>query len=319
MKRHLNFIALVTVFTSYAAFSQNCNLAYKDGSKFTSTAYSWTNPNLYDPKFQKLKEDKKDELIYSYNKDVQSGKISPASTYPMIFSVKKASLSTGGDEYTLTTNIGGKDYSSYLICKGDTLYSYRNKGVVELPDGKGGSLGFTIQSPSKLPMNIKVGDTLPSFSDLSFLNPVTTETKTKYIQMEGDYMVTYSLKALETLSFSSNTIHHVFAKVTAEEEIIISGTKYKAYIIESEKWHKGKMDKSVVTAYSDVNEAYKKGIEKLIAKSDKMMVKKGVTNELGYMVSYLKEWYVPALGIVKTESYDNLGGIAGGSITSGVE
>lgn len=316
MTPKLHLIAFVMMITSYTALSQDCNLAYKDGSKFTSTAYSWTNPHLYDPKFQKLKDDKKDELIDNYNNDVLSGKIPPASTYPMTFSVKKATLSTGGNEYTLTMNIGGKDYSSYLICKDDTMYSYRNKGVVELPDGKGGSLGFTIQSPSKIPLNIKVGDKLPSFSDLSFLNPITTETRTKYIQMEGDYMVTYSLKALETLSFSSNTIHHMFAEVTGEEEITISGTKYKAYIIESEKWNKGKMDKSVVTAYSDVNEAFKKGMEKMQTKSDKMMIKKGVTNELGYTVSYLKEWFVPALGIVKTESYDNLGGIAGGSNTT---
>ena len=67
------------------------------------------------------------------------------------------------------------------------------------------------------------------------------------------------------------------------------------------------------------NEAAKKGIERGTSKWDKMMLKKGVTNELGYMVSYLKEWFVPALGIVKTESYDNLGGIAGGSVTSTLE
>lgn len=319
MKANLHLVILVISLTNYTAFSQNCNIALKDGSKFTSTAYSWTNPNLYDPKFQKLKDDKKDELIANYNNDVHTGKIRPASTYPMTFVVKKSSLSTGGDEYTATVNIGGKDYSSYLICKNDTLYSYRNRGVVELPDGKGGSLGFTIQSPSILPINMKVGDKLPSFSDLSFLDPITTEIRTKHIQMEGDYMVTYSLKALETLSFSSNTIHHMFAEVTGEEEITISGTNYKAYIIESEKWHKGKMDISVVTAYRDVNEAAKKGIERGTSKWDKMMLKKGVTNELGYMVSYLKEWFVPALGIVKTESYDNLGGIAGGSVTSALE
>lgn len=319
MKTKLNLLAFATLFANYTAFSQNCNLVYKDGGKFTSTAYSWTNPHLYDAKFQKLKDDKKDEMIINYNNDVNSGKIAPASTYPMTFSVKKVSLTNGSDEYTLTTNIGGKDYSSYLICKGDTMYSYRNKGVVELPDGKGGSLGFTIQGPSKFPKNLKVGDKLPSFSDMSFLNPVTTEIKTKYIQMEGDYMVTYSLKALETLSFSSNTIHHMFAEVTTEEEITIDGKKYKAYIIESQKWHKGKMDQSVTTAYSDVNEAAKKGAEKVMVKAEKAMIKKGITNELGYMVSYLKEWFVPELGIVKTESYDNLGGIAGASVISGVE
>jgi len=311
--------AIILMISGYSALAQDCHIAYKDGSKFTSTAYSWTNPHLYDPKFQKLKDEKKDELISKYNNEVQTGKIQPTSTYPMVFSVKRSTLNSGGEEYTLTTSIGGKDYSSYLICKGDTMFSYRNKGIVELNDAKGASIGFTIQSPSKIPMKLKVGDKLPTFSDLSFLNPVTAETRAKYIQMEGDYMVSYSLKALETLSFSSNTIHHVFAEVTGEEELTIHGTKYQAYIIESEKWHKGKMDISTTTAYSDVNEAFKKGEEKLKAKAEKMMIKKGVTNDLGYMVSYLKEWFVPALGIVKTESYDNSGGIAGASITTDIE
>jgi len=134
--------AIAFLFISYSSFSQNCNLAIKDGSKLTLTAYSWTNPNLYDPKFQKLKDDKKDEQILAYNESVLSGKVAPASTYPMIFTVKKAAAEIGGDEYALTTSIAGKDYSAYVLCKNDTLYSYRNKGVVDLPDGKGGSLGL---------------------------------------------------------------------------------------------------------------------------------------------------------------------------------
>ncbi|HNB81704.1 MAG TPA: hypothetical protein PLP14_06355, partial [Chitinophagaceae bacterium] len=90
--------------SGYSALAQDCHIAYKDGSTFTSTAYSWTNPHLYDPKFQKLKDEKKDELISKYNNEVQTGKIQPTSTYPMVFSVKRSTLNSGGEEYTLTTS-----------------------------------------------------------------------------------------------------------------------------------------------------------------------------------------------------------------------
>jgi len=114
-----NLTTLVIMFTSYSTFSQNCSLVIKDGSKLTLTAYSWTNPNLYDPKFQKLKEDKKDEQILSYNQSVSTGKLAPASTYPMTYTIKKTASNNGGDDYTLTTTIAGKDYSSYALCKND--------------------------------------------------------------------------------------------------------------------------------------------------------------------------------------------------------
>jgi hypothetical protein len=318
---------MIALLPGYASFSQNCNLAIKDGGKMTVTAYSWTDPNVYDPKFQKLKDEKKDAEILAYNESVHSGKIAPASTYPMTFTIKKAAAETGGDEYTLTTNIAGKDYSNYLLCKGDTIYTYRNKGIVEVPDGKGGSLGFTIQSPQILPVNLKVGDKLPSYEDVSFLYPTTTDKKLKMVFTktvpETDTRYAYSVwgtlevDGKEKVSLSTRTIHYMNAEVTGEEEVTVNGTKYKAFLIESETWTKGKMAISYESNYKDVNEYNAKNAEKGLKRFDKMMLRKGLTNELGFMVSYLKEWYVPSLGIVKSETYDNLGGIGGGmSVTS---
>ena len=325
MKHKLILVAVIIMFTSYFTFSQNCNLAIKEGSKLTLTAYSWANPNLYDAKFQKLKDNKKDEQIISYNQDVSTGKLAPSSTYPMTYTIKKKSPAAGGDEYTLTTTIAGKEYSSYVTCKNDTLYSYRNKGIVDLSDGKGGSLGFTIQGPAVLPMNMKVGDIPPHYDDMTVLYPTISEEKAKYVdyvktfsgEVVGLYM--FSLKAVESLAISAQTIHYMNALVTAEDEITFGGTKYKSFVIESQTWTKGKMDISVKTAYRDVNEAYEKGIEIMKSKTEKMMIKKGITNELGYTVSYLKEWYVPQIGIVKSETYDNLGGIAGGMSVTALE
>lgn len=320
---------IAALFSGYSAFSQNCNLAIKDGGKLTLTAYSWTNPNLYDPKFQKLKDDKKDEQILAYNQSVSSGSLAPASTYPMVYTIKKETAKSGGDEFTLTMTIAGKEYSSYGLCKNDTLYSYRNKGVVELPDGKGGSLGFAIQSPQILPVNLKVGDKLPTYEDINFLYPTSSEKRLKMVftkvipETDTHYANTVwgtiEVDGRQTLTFSSRIIHYMYAEVTGEEEVTISGTKYKAYLIESETWNKGKMDVSYETNYKEVNDYYAKITEKGQKKFDKMMLRKGLTNELGFSVSYLKEWFVPSLGIVKSESYDNLGGIAGGMVVTGLE
>src|SRR5438045_4212676 len=103
MTTKTTLIALVIIGTGYSASSQNCNLIIKEGSKVTVTAYSWANANLSDPKFQKLKDGEKDEQILAYNQSVLSGKLAPASTYPMNFTVKKGTTATGGDEFILTT------------------------------------------------------------------------------------------------------------------------------------------------------------------------------------------------------------------------
>jgi hypothetical protein len=329
MKKTTYLMAIVLLFTSYTTFSQNCNLVIKDGSKLTLTFYSWTNPNLYDPKFQKLKQDKKDEQILAYNQSVLTGKLAPASASPMTFTTKKITSTTGGDEYIVTTTIAGKDYSGYALCKNDTLYSIRNKGVIYLLDAKGDSLGFTIQSPQILPTKMKVGDKLPTYEDISFVNPTASKQRLKMVYTKsipetdthyaGSVWGTVEVNGKQTLSFSSRMIHYVNAEVTGEEEVVISGTTYKAFIIESETWNKGKMDVSYETSYKDVNDYYAKLVEKGQKKFDKMMLRKGNTNELGFSVSYLKEWFVPTIGIVKSENYDNLGGIGGGMSITGIE
>lgn len=326
MKNQIKAIAsaIMLLFVACSAFSQQCNLLIKDGSKLTLSFLSYTNPSLYDPKFPKLKEEKKDAQIAEYNASVASGKIAPASNSPMTFTLKKTGSSPAGDEFTITVNIAGKDYSSYLLCSPDTLYVYRNKGAVELPDGKGGSAGFTLQGPQKLPTKIKVGDKLPIYEDISFLYPVNHEGMTQMIKSQvygdaGQIFSTYDVKVRETVSFSSEIVHSMYAEVTGEDEIAISGTKYKAFIIESETWSKAKMDATYETNNDDLNKLLKENLAKGESKFNKMMLRKGYNNEKGYMVSYLKEWYAPGIGIVKSESYDLLGGIAGGMLTTAIE
>jgi hypothetical protein len=143
---------------------------------------------------------------------------------------------------------------------------------------------------------------------------VIPETDTHYA---SSVWGTIEVNGKQTLSFSSRMIHYMNAEVTGEDEITINGIKYKALIIESETWYKPKIDVSYESNYKDVNEYYAKMKAKGQKKLDKMMLRKGNTNELGFSISFLKEWYVPGIGIVKSETYDNLGGIGGGmSVTA---
>ncbi len=36
-------------------------------------------------------------------------------------------------------------------------------------------------------------------------------------------------------------------------------------------------------------------------------IKKGYTNELGYVVTYKTEWFVPGIGMAKMDVYENYG------------
>src|SRR5687768_10304943 len=133
-KSKLIFTTIVILFISSSVFSQNCNLKIKDGSKITLNAQSWANPLLYDAKFEKAKDEQKTAQIVAYNESIATGKTPAASNYPMTFTAKKTTLSDGVDEYQMTTNISGKDYSSYVICRDDSLFISRNRGILTTPD-----------------------------------------------------------------------------------------------------------------------------------------------------------------------------------------
>ena len=341
-----------TIFVScFAAAAQNCTVSIKDGAKIKLTAQSFTNPLIADAKFLKAKDEQQAAQIVAYNAAIAAGTTPAASNYPMTYTVKKTALKEGGDEFQLTTTIAGKEYSGYSICRGDSLFISRNRGILSTPDGKGGIYGYSIQGVQKLPVKIKVGDRLPTYEDIIIILPATTDINIKKKVFAGyetnttnesgffvdsrtgesgvgaytktttrEVYNTIDVAVRKTVSNSGHIVHYMFAEVTGEENITLSGLTYKAYLIESQTWSKQTITESFESADDQVNEQQKKLSEKMYKSYDKMMVKKQSTNELGYMVSYLKEWYVPELGgMVKTESYDAHGGIAGGMMLTGIE
>lgn len=334
----------VAILTGTIAFSQNCDMELKEGGKMTIVLKSWANPLLYDTKFLKAKEEKKDEQIAAFNADVQVDKIAPASNTPMYFKIKKGTVN-GWDEYTLTTTISGIDYSGYLFCNHDTLYQYRNRGIVRIGTAEN-PVGEAVHGVQKLPTNMKVGDVLTPFQDYSFLYPQTMDASVKHKVSDGLRVSTeykngayidsqtgqaqngpykeISLKEVfklvdvalkQSFSFTSRTVNYAHATVTGEEQVTIAGVSYKAFIIESETWINTTMNASYESA--DKNFTTEQ-LLKDITNEDKKVKKKmahqalkiGYTNSLGYNVTYKKEWFVPKIGIVKTAAFDTYGGIS---------
>lgn len=339
MKKSILFTACLLL-TAYC-FSQTCNMALKNGAKTSATITTYTNPLNTDKKFLKAKDAERDVLIAAYNADVMSGKIAPATNYEMSFNITKKTIKDA-DEYAIAYNVGGVDYFSYVTCRNDTIYSVRNKGIVSVGT-KEAPIGYSIMGTQIIPMNLKVGDVLPPFEDIGFLFP-TGANVTLYKQVLAGYETVHStrwgpgvdsqtgiscdqcqwdvstprevyksvpVEARQTSSVSSYSIQGMNSLVTGEEEVTVSGVKYKAYIVESESWFKSNVKTSYESADEELNQAQAEADQKLFLKMEKRLIKKQFTNKLGFLVQSSKQWMVPQLGgAVKTISYDTNGGIS---------
>ncbi|MBK6829845.1 MAG: hypothetical protein IPG92_03455 [Flavobacteriales bacterium] len=334
--------AAFTLFSVVAAgvlHAQSCQLALPASGKMTLSIRTFTGPMFSDPKFMKAKDEKKDEQVNAFNAGVLGGTVPTASNSEMEFSLNKAVVEAG-DEYTIGYNVGGTDYFSYVVCKDDTLYIARNRGVVMIGPADN-PIGFTIQGIQKVPVHLKVGDVLEPFTDASFMFPTTADVTLKkkvFSHMRttssrefgfatdsrtgesgfGPYnktttsavYKTIDVAARKEISFSAHSIQGMNAVVSGTEEVTVGGVAYTAYIIESESWTRS----SVTTDYESADEAVSQEAEafaaKIQTKQERLMTRKGFTNKLGYMVMYSKVWFVPALGgAVITEAYDTTGAI----------
>jgi hypothetical protein len=337
------------LFSSLYTWAQPCNMQLKDGQTMTISVSTWANPLGADKKYQKASEEAKAAMIAEFNNNIRSGAIPPASKAPYSFLAKKSDAKDG-EEFSLRFTTGGKNYYSYVVCKDDTMYVARNRGVTEAKDATGAVYGFALQGVQKIPLKLKVGDILPSYEDIYVLVPQTWMDKVKIQVFShnetstsnefgfatdthtgetgfGNYTKTTTRAVYDqidvdmrkTMKTSAHAVNYAVAKATGEEEVTVNGTAYKAIIIESENWSKMVMDQSYESQSEQANKHARDFYEKSQKLVDKMMRKQGYTNELGYTVTYKKEWFVPGLGMVNTETYDSFGGLFSQTKLTGLE
>ena len=324
------FILLAFLFVNVE--SQNCLNAFKKGAKITceTSSYPLTlqilGANVY-----KMKQKEKDAIIEKHKNDILSGAIQPTvSTF--VSEITNVTEGNGMTEYELSATFSGVVYKSYMACKNDSLFIYRAKGITYTV-WNGDTLGFSLTGTQILPVKVKIGDSIPGFSDIGESFPKTESRKVQHKFNVGEDYNPYSsthtsyygtVSSNETWTATSK-YYKIFqgGTVTGEEKVTIGGKEYNAYIIGTETWTKFGTDFDIKVEeekYFDdfsyrmnhkitkqINKAYAKGGKKTAAIINEVTG----ANEQGYTVAYKEDWYVPELGAVKTINYDNYGNIIG--------
>lgn len=287
-----------------------------------------------------MKPEKKAELVNEFNAKVLNGSqpVSSSSTFDM--HIKEVVKGNPGRIVSSMT-AGGVEYSFPAFCKNDTSYFYRTVGPVYYA-ANGDTVGAGFNGVQIIPNSLKIGDILPTYEDFSTLvigtksyeekkkvldgyrkiesiERNTTHLNPQTLEWEkGDWTVTkyeevwkeIDVKVLESTSLNSHVIHYVNAEVVRIEDIVMNGITYKAYVIESETWTQAGFE----TTFAADNAKWLKQREgfqnRLDKKAEKMLIKSKFLNEAGYYVTYLTEWYIPGMAVVKSISYDSEGCIS---------
>ena len=300
--------------------TQEC-FKVKQGQNMRMTSYRYSNDEVFLPAWYKMSEEKKDKKVGEFNAKVLGGTIQPSGTFDNQYAYKTVTADNNTTRAIISTVIADKEYLYEVVCKNDTLFCARHIGP-NYTVVNGDTTGMGLLGIQVLPNSMKVGDVLQPYEDINVEFPKTKEYMTEYKKQLGksvsyssqSILTTYYFKVMdvkvkESLSFGANTINYAVAKVMAEEEVTIDGTKHKAFRIESESWTKGKIEKTFEASNAEWQAEKQRQEAELMAKMEKRGIKKGYTNKLGYIVSYRTEWFVPGIGMAKMELYDASGNI----------
>jgi len=288
----------------------------------------------------KMKPEKKIELVNEFNAKVLNGTQPTLSSSSYDMYVKEAVKGSPG-RIVCSMMAGGVEYSFPAYCKNDTSYFYRTVGPVYYASN-GDTVGAGFNGVQIIPNSLKVGDILPTYEDMSTLVIATKSYEEKQRVLDGyraiesierntthlnpqtlewekgDWTVTkyeevwknIDVKVLESTSLSSHVIHYVNAVVDRCEDVVMDGKTYKAYVIESETWTQAGFE----TSFAADNVKWLKQREnfqqKLGNKVEKRLIKSKFLNLEGYYVTYLTEWYIPGMAVVKSITYDSEGCIS---------
>jgi hypothetical protein len=335
MKNKLSFLSFLLL-VSYAVSAQNCFILDK-GYKIKLSAYNYS-PTVTETKgWSKMKPDKKAILINEYNAKVLAGTkpAASSSTYDMYI---KDVIQGNPSQMISAMMISGTEYKFTSFCKNDTGYFYRTVGPVYYATN-GDTVGAGFNGVQIIPMNLKVGDRLQSYEDISTLvigsksytdkqkvlegyrkietiERNTTHLNQQTLQWEkGDWNVTkyeevwkdVDVQVLENLSLNNHTIHNVNAVVDRTEDIVMDGKTYKAYVIESELWIQAGFESTFAADNAKWLKHREKFQNRLENIAEKKLVKSKFLNEDGYYVTYLTEWFIPGMAVVKVVTYNSDG------------
>lgn len=328
--------------------SQSC-LNYQEGQKIYATSGSWLNMGTFDPKFAGMKEEKQNSIVDAHNKSVADGSLKSSGGGDFTFNIKSVSESGNQKVALLSTSFNNVEYKYLYACKNDTLFFSRSLGPVPTVLN-GDTFGVTIMGIQAIPNNLKIGDVIPPYEDLTIVFPkvskyqvaakvfagyrtsTTVENGFGYDQSSGKYVqgewnVTRTsavydhvmVDVKETVNSNMHAINYFYAQVTREEELEIDGKKYKAFVIESENWSKV----GVQFNYESENQQVANQLTKEMERATKAVIrttsKKGFTNSLGYTVLYKTEWFVPGLGVIQAVTYDKYGSLVSKTVTTAIK
>lgn len=330
-------LALCVVMFSFSGQNATC-WKVSEGQVFTVNSESWVNSLPMNPKWAKMKPAQKEEQINEFNQAIIDGKKGDFGG-PTDFKVEKVGEVDGMGAVHLVAMTDAYKYETVNYCNGDTTYLIRQARPV-YSVYQGDTLGFTIYGVQKIPVKLQVGDVIPPYMDFTLMTPKTwtTEMKEKVLSFSyttteyesfgfgqdnaGNYgwgpiekrvqhdvydLISHEIQVTEQIN--NVTINNAVAIVTGTEEMTIGGEKVTAYIIESEQWTKQEVVRDYHAEKQSIADQAKKDFEKLQEKIDKKMVKIFPKNELGYMVVFKVEYFVPGYGIVKSFSHDAHGAI----------
>ncbi|HOY39478.1 MAG TPA: hypothetical protein PLK75_09285 [Bacteroidales bacterium] len=338
MKKLLVSLSLLC-FINVSMFSQNCFLLEK-GYINKSVSHNYYSDLTSTKGWSKMKPEKKAELINQFNTDVLNGTKAPSSSYFADIYVKD--IERGEiEKLTYGLTINGIEYTFPCLCVDNVHYYYRTVGPVYYVSN-GDTIGAGFNGTQAIPNNLKVGDILPSYEDISNLIIGTTSYEDKqrvldgYREVEtieknatylskqtgryetGTWKVTkyeevwkdIDVKVLESTALNSHTIHYVNAIVDRTEEVVLDDKTYTAYVIESEMWIQSGFESTFAADNAKWQKRRENFQNRLDNQVQKKLIKSKFLNEEGYYVTYLSEWFIPNIGVVKTITYDSEGCIS---------
>ncbi|MFN8309368.1 MAG: hypothetical protein U0T73_05345 [Chitinophagales bacterium] len=284
--------------------AQSCSdFRLKKGSSLTFQQES-APPQIHGLDYFKKSKKEQEAEDAEFTMKVNNGTLKP--NYGR-FSIQVLDVTDDGDTrlFQLGKTQWGKTVVTREFCTNGVLTiapeKDRDTATVSLPTGS--SLVTNIYGYKKIPLQLKVGDTLPDFQNLTFRSPFYFEIPVYANHFVKDFygdtwiVQTKSTTNLDIQSFT--TVKYANRQVIEAEDLIIDSVVYKAFIIHNE-----------VLTKEELKPGSKSSFINALANYQRTKVEKRVNKALGGTPDGIKaaitlEWFVPSLGVIaKTEVYD---------------